>query len=102
MSKIPYSKDLSDEETTVFNMSTQAEQALEQLTSDLDIYQDELVNSFSISPAIEDAIQELALLLDIYDGSFTLLLARCNYANLRDRAIARLAEVLPKIRQVRL
>ncbi|PZO41887.1 MAG: hypothetical protein DCF19_08440 [Pseudanabaena frigida] len=98
-----YSKHSPEEEVTGFNISSEAEQALQQLTSQLDIYQDQLVNSFSISPEIEDALQELSLLLDIYDGSFTLLLARCNYINLRDRAIARLSEILTTgMRQVRL
>ena len=98
--RINYSR---DEDTTSYNISIEAEQALQQLTSQLDIYQSELVNSFNISPELEDALQELSLLLDIYDGTFTLLLARCNYANLRDRAIARLTEISEtKIRQVRL
>ncbi|MBD2177563.1 hypothetical protein H6F42_11625 [Pseudanabaena sp. FACHB-1998] len=102
MSEIPYPNKAS-EETTIFNMSPEAEQALQQLTTQLDIYQNELVNSFNISLEIEDALQELSLLLDIYDGTFTLLLARCNYVNLRDRAIARLQEILPtKARQVKL
>jgi WD40 repeat protein len=103
VSQIPYSKQSSEEDVTGFNLSPEAEQALQQLTSQLDLYQHELVNSFNISPEIEDSLQELSLLLDIYDGSFTLLLARCNYVNLRDRAIARLAEILPtQMRQVRL
>ncbi len=98
--RINYSR---DEDTTSYNISIEVEQALQQLTSQLDIYQSELVNSFNISPELEDALQELSLLLDIYDGTFTLLLARCNYANLRDRAIARLTEISEtKIRQVRL
>ena len=103
MSQVPNSNQSPDEDITAFNLSPDAEQALQQLTSDLDLYKDELVNSFNISPEIEDALQELSLLLDIYDGTFTLLLARCNYVNLRDRAIARLAEILPiGMRQVRL
>ncbi len=103
MSKASYSANLPEEDITAFNISPEAELALQQLTSQLDLYQNELVNSFNISPAIEDALQELSLLLDIYDGTFTLLLARCNYVNLRDRAISRLGEILPtKMRQVRL
>jgi len=103
VSQIPYSQQSPEEEVTGFNISAEGELALQQLTSELDAYQHELVNSFNISPKIEDSLQELSLLLDIYDGSFTLLLARCNYVNLRDRAIARLAEILPtNMRQVRL
>lgn len=103
MSDISYSANSKEVDITEFNMSTEVEVAFQQLTSDLDVYQSELVNSFSISPEIEDALQELSLLIDIYDGAFTLLLARCNYINLRDRTIARLAEILPaKTRQVRL
>ncbi|MFZ4730350.1 MAG: hypothetical protein ACOYMQ_17030, partial [Pseudanabaena sp.] len=103
MSQVPYSNQLREEDVTAVNMSLEAEQALHLLTSELDIYKNELVKSFNISPKIEDALQELSLLLDIYDGTFTLLLARCNYANLRDRAIARLSEILPtSMRQVRL
>jgi len=103
MSKSSNANNRAEEDTTAINISPEAELALQQLTSQLDIYQNELVNSFSISPEIEDALQELSLLLDIYDGTFTLLLARCNYVNLRDRAIARLAEIVStKIRQVRL
>ncbi len=103
MSDIPYPHNSKEEDLTGFNISPEVEQALQQLTSQLDIYQNELVNSFNISPEIEDSLQELSLLLDIYDGTFTLLLARCNYANLRDRAISRLAEILPtKMRHVRL
>ena len=103
MSQVPYSNQLREEDVTADNMSLEAEQALQLLTSELDIYKNELVKSFNISPKIEDALQELSLLLDIYDGTFTLLLARCNYANLRDRAIARLSEILPtSMRQVRL
>jgi hypothetical protein len=93
MSQVPYSNQLREEDVTAVNMSLEAEQALQLLTSELDIYKNELVKSFNISPKIEDALQELSLLLDIYDGTFTLLLARCNYANLRDRAIARLSEI---------
>jgi len=102
MSQIPYAKS-PEEDVTGFNISPEAERALQQLTSQLDLYQNELVNSFNISPEIEDSLQELSLLLDIYDGTFTLLLARCNYVNLRDRAIARLAEISStSMRQVRL
>jgi WD40 repeat protein len=94
MSQTPNSKQSPEEDVTAVNMSTEAEQALQQLTSELDLYKNELVNSFNISSKIEDSLQELSLLLDIYDGTFTLLLARCNYVNLRDRAIARLSEIL--------
>lgn len=101
MSQVPYSQKSPEEDVTAFNISPEAERALQQLTSDLDIYKNELVNSFNISPQIEDALEELSLLLDIYDGTFTLLLARCNYVNLRDRAIARLTEISPTaMRQV--
>lgn len=103
MSQVPYSNQTPEEDVTAFNITPDAELALQQLTSELDLYKNELVNSFNISPKIEDALEELSLLLDIYDGTFTLLLARCNYVNLRDRAIARLAEILPtSMRQVRL
>ena len=101
MTEITHSQNSSTEAVTAFNMTPQAEHGLQELAVQLDVYQNELINSFNISPEIEDALQELSLLLDIYDGTFTLLLARCNYANLRDRAIARLTEISEtKIRQV--
>ena len=101
MTEITHSQKSSPEAVTAFNMTPQAEHGLQELAVQLDVYQKELINSFNISPEIEDALQELSLLLDIYDGTFTLLLARCNYANLRDRAIARLTEISDtKIHQV--
>jgi len=103
MSEMPNSQQSSSEVLTAFTMTPQAEHGLQELEVQLDVYQNELINSFNISPEIEDALQEMSLLLDIYDGTFTLLLARCNYANLRDRAIARLIEISEtKIRQVSL
>ena len=87
--------------TTGFFISPETEQAIQTMTSQLDRFQSDLVSSFSISSEMEDTIQELSLLLDIYENTFTLLLARCNYANLRDRAIARLREISAvPIRQV--
>lgn len=98
MAEIPRINHSRDDDITSYNLSSEAEQALQQLTS-----QHNSSNSFNISPEIEDSLQELSLLLDIYDGTFTLLLARCNYVNLRDRAIARLTEISStKIRQVHL
>ncbi|MEY3302290.1 MAG: hypothetical protein RLZZ139_662, partial [Cyanobacteriota bacterium] len=61
MSQIPYAKS-PEEDVTGFNISPEAERALQQLTSQLDLYQNELVNSFNISPEIEDSLQELSLL----------------------------------------
>jgi len=101
MTEITHSQKSSPEAVTAFNMTPQAEHGLQELAVQLDVYQKELIDSFNISPEIEDALQELSLLLDIYDGTFTLLLARCNYANLRDRAIVRLTEISEtKIHQV--
>ncbi len=96
-----YKQSQSREDVTVFYFSPETEQAIQTMTSQQDRYQSDLVSSFNISSEMEDAIQELSLLLDIYENTFTLLLARCNYANLRDRAIARLCEIssMP-IRQV--
>ncbi|MDX2257065.1 MAG: hypothetical protein NW214_16250 [Pseudanabaenaceae cyanobacterium bins.39] len=92
MSEIPFHQRTEDEQLTVIHFSPQAEKALQRLTSELDEHQDELVDSFSISTEIEDALQELSLLMDIYEGTFTMLLVRCNYQKLRDRAIAHLVE----------
>lgn len=91
----------TQEDVTVFYFSPETEKAIQTMTSQQDRYQSDLESSFNISSEMEDAIQELSLLLDIYENTFTLLLARCNYANLRDRAIARLIEISSApIRQV--
>ncbi len=59
--------------------------------------------SANISPENEDALQELSSALDLYEGEFKLLLARCNYQNLRDRLIIRLKEIHPQpIREIKL
>ena len=42
-------------------------------------------NSANVSPENEDLLQELLMTLDMYEGEFKLLLARCNYQDLRDR-----------------
>ena len=55
---------------------------------------DEAIPS-NISPEIEDTLQELSTALDLYEGEFKLLLARCNYQDLRDRLIIRLKEIHP-------
>ena len=39
--------------------------------------------SANISPENEDLLQELSMTLDLYEGEFKLLLARCNYQDLR-------------------
>ena len=42
MSQVPYSNPTPEEEVTAFNISPDAEQALQQLTSELDLYKNEL------------------------------------------------------------
>jgi hypothetical protein len=59
--------------------------------------------SANISPENEDVLQELSSALDLYEGEFKLLLARCNYQDLRDHLITRLKEIHPQpIREIRL
>ncbi len=59
--------------------------------------------SANISPENEAVLQELSSALDLYEGEFKLLLARCNYQDLRDRLIIRLKEIHPQpIREIRL
>jgi len=57
----------------------------------------------SISSENEDTLQELSTALDLYEGEFKLLLARCNYQDLRDRLIIRLQEIHPQpIQEIKL
>ena len=57
----------------------------------------------NISPENEDLLQELSMTLDLYEGEFKLLLARCNYQDLRDRLIIRLKEIHRQpIREIKL
>ncbi len=59
--------------------------------------------SSDISPENEDTLQELSTALDLYEGEFKLLLARCNYQDLRDRLIIRLQEIHPQpIQEIKL
>jgi WD40 repeat protein len=103
MSEIPYYQQSEDDQLTVIHISPKAEQALQRLTSELEGHQEELVDSFNISAEVEDALQELSLLLDIYEGTFTMLLVRCNYQKLRDRAIEHLHQISSTpLRQVHL
>ena len=61
------------------------------------------LTSANISPENEDLLQELSMTLDLYEGEFKLLLARCNYQDLRDRLIIRLKEIHPQpIHEIRL
>ncbi|PZO40016.1 MAG: hypothetical protein DCF19_12555 [Pseudanabaena frigida] len=61
------------------------------------------LTSANISPENEDLLQELSMTLDMYEGEFKLLLARCNYQDLRDRLIIRLKEIHPQpIHEIRL
>ncbi|BBC25599.1 hypothetical protein [Pseudanabaena sp. ABRG5-3] len=57
---------------------------------------DSKLTSANISPENEDLLQELSMTLDMYEGEFKLLLARCNYQDLRDRLIIRLKEIHPQ------
>ncbi|NMF59197.1 WD40 domain-containing protein [Pseudanabaena yagii] len=57
---------------------------------------DSKLTSANISPENEDLLQELSMTLDMYEGEFKLLLARCNYQDLRDRLITRLKEIHPQ------
>ncbi len=50
----------------------------------------------NISPESENTLEELSMALDLYEGEFKLILARCNYRDLRDRLIARLKEIHPQ------
>ncbi len=50
----------------------------------------------NISPENEDLLQELSMTLDMYEDEFKLLLARCNYQDLRDRLILHLKEIHPQ------
>ncbi len=50
----------------------------------------------NISPENEESLQELSSALDLYEAEFKLLLARCNYQDLRDRLITRLKEIHPQ------
>ena len=57
----------------------------------------------NISSENEDTLQELSTALDLYEGEFKLLLARCNYQDLRDRLIVRLQEIHPQpIQEIKL
>jgi hypothetical protein len=61
------------------------------------------LTSANISPENEDLLQELSMTLDLYEDEFKLLLARCNYQDLRDRLITRLKEIHPQpIYEIRL
>ena len=61
------------------------------------------MTSANISPDNEDLLQELSMTLDLYEDEFKLLLARCNYQDLRDRLITRLKEIHPQpIYEIRL
>ena len=63
---------------------------------------DEAIPS-NISPENEDTLQELSTALDLYEGEFKLLLARCNYQDLRDRLTIRLQEIHPQpIQEIKL
>jgi WD40 repeat protein len=57
---------------------------------------DSKLTSANISPENEDLLQELSMTLDMYEDEFKLLLARCNYQDLRDRLIIRLKEIHPQ------
>ncbi|MDX2256139.1 MAG: hypothetical protein NW214_11530 [Pseudanabaenaceae cyanobacterium bins.39] len=50
----------------------------------------------NISAETEDNLQEISSTLDIYEGEFKLILARCNYQDLRDRLIHQLQEIHPQ------
>ncbi len=64
---------------------------------------DSKLTSANISPENEDLLQELSMTLDMYEDEFKLILARCNYQDLRDRLITRLKEIHPQpIHEIRL
>ncbi|MBD2178883.1 PD40 domain-containing protein [Pseudanabaena sp. FACHB-1998] len=52
--------------------------------------------SENISSDNKELLQELSMTLELYEDEFKLLLARCNYQDLRDRLITHLKEIHPQ------